>query len=224
MTDLIRSACLTSYPEIARSLGLHPFRLLASCGLDRRCLTDPDLKLPSKAFGRLLEASARAAKVDDFGLRLAETRSLSVLGPLGLLIREEATMRDALSSLMRYILLHNEAMYLGLEELPVVSWAIRRQPDDLANPLVRPRRGTLSTKRSQEVIVDESQPGSDHTTKPAHPSGRDRVVADRVARISVLVVLSGRERRRHQEYRQHNQQRPGQRGLSPHSKYIHIQI
>ncbi len=116
MTDLIRSACLTSYPEIARSLGLQPFRLLASCGIDRRFLTDPDLKLPSKALGRLLEASARAAKVDDFGLRLAETRSVAILGPLGLLIREEATMRDAVRSLMRYMRLHNEAIYLGLEE------------------------------------------------------------------------------------------------------------
>jgi AraC-like DNA-binding protein len=116
MTNLIRSACLISYPEVARSLGLDPFRLLASCGIDRRCLEDPDLKLPSEALGRLLVASAQAANVEDFGLRLAETRSLSILGPLGLLVREEATMRDAVQSLMRYIPLHNEAIYLLLEE------------------------------------------------------------------------------------------------------------
>jgi AraC-like DNA-binding protein len=116
MTDLIRSACLTSYPEIARSLGLQPLRLLDACGIDRRCLDDPDVKLPAYAIGRLLEVSAKAAKVDDFGLRLAETRTLSVLGPVGLLVREEATVRDALSSLMRYIRLHNEALYFRLEE------------------------------------------------------------------------------------------------------------
>lgn len=67
-------------------------------------------------LGRLLEASARAAKVEDFGLRLAETRTLAVLGPVGLLVREEATVRDALHSLMRYIGLHNESIYLRLEE------------------------------------------------------------------------------------------------------------
>ncbi len=116
MTDLIRSACLTSYPEIARSLGLQPLRLLDACGIDRRCLDDPDVKLPAGAIGRLLEVSAKAAKVEDFGLRLAETRTLSVLGPVGLLVREEATVRDALGSLMRYIRLHNEALYLRLEE------------------------------------------------------------------------------------------------------------
>ena len=116
MTDLIRSACLTSYPEIARSLGLHPLRLLDVCGIDRRCLDDPDIKLPAGALGRLLEVSAKAAGVEDFGLRLAETRSLSVLGPVGLLLREEPTVRDALNSLMRYIRLHNEALYLRIEE------------------------------------------------------------------------------------------------------------
>jgi AraC-like DNA-binding protein len=116
MTDLIRSACLTSYPEIARSLGLEPMRLLDACGIDRRCLADPDIKLPSNALGRLLEVSAEAAKVEDFGLRLAETRTLSILGPVGLLVREEATVRDAIGSLMRYIRLHNEALYLRLEE------------------------------------------------------------------------------------------------------------
>ena len=116
MTDLIRSACLTSYPEIAHSLGLEPLRLLDACGIDRRCLGDPDVKLPADAIGRLLEVSAKAAKVEDFGLRLAETRSLSVLGPVGLLVREEATVRDALGSLIRYMRLHNEALYLRLEE------------------------------------------------------------------------------------------------------------
>lgn len=116
MTDLIRSACLASYPAIARSLGLQPLRLLDACGIDRRCLDDPDIKLPAGALGRLLEVSAKAAKVEDFGLRLAETRTLSVLGPVGLLVREEATVRAALHSLMRYIRLHNEALHLRLEE------------------------------------------------------------------------------------------------------------
>lgn len=116
MTDLVRSACLTSYPEIARSLGLQPVRLLDACGIDRRCLDDSDIKIPTEGLARLLEASAKAAKVEDFGLRLAETRTLSVLGPIGLLVREEATVRDALHALMRYMRLHNEALHIRLKE------------------------------------------------------------------------------------------------------------
>ena len=56
------------------------------------------------------------AKIEDIGLRLEKTRTLSVLGPVGLLVREEATVRDALNSLIRYIRLHNEALNLRVEE------------------------------------------------------------------------------------------------------------
>lgn len=116
MTDLIRSACLSSYPEVARSLGLEPLKMLAAAGIDRRCLDDPDIKMPTGALGRLLESSARAAKVEDFGLRLAETRSLAVLGPIGLLLCQEPTAREAILALVRYIRLHNEAMIIRFEE------------------------------------------------------------------------------------------------------------
>ena len=67
------------------------------------------------ALGRLLEVSARTARIEDFGLRLAETRTLSILGPVGLLVGEEPTVRAALQSLLRYIPLHNESLYLRLQ-------------------------------------------------------------------------------------------------------------
>lgn len=102
---------------MARSLGLQPLKLLAAAGIGRRCLDDPDIKMPAGAPGRLLESSARVANAEDFGLRLAETRSLAALGPVGLLVCQEPTVREALQALMRYIGLHNEAMIVRLEEL-----------------------------------------------------------------------------------------------------------
>jgi signal transduction histidine kinase len=76
MPFLIRSACLTGYVELAHSLGLDPFRLLKEVSLDRSCLFEPDLKIPVDAANRLLEISTRAARIEDFGLRLAEARRL----------------------------------------------------------------------------------------------------------------------------------------------------
>jgi len=188
MTDLIRSACLTSYPEVARSLGLQPLVLLDACGIDRRCLDDPDIKLPAKALGRLLEASARAAKVEDFGLRLAETRTLSVLGPVGLLVREEATVRDALGSLMRYIRLHNEALYLRLEERgreAVISAEIRierpvpvRQGVELAvGVLYRVLRSLLGTQWRPLVCFAHDAPRRSDTHRRTF-GGRVRFARD----------------------------------------------
>jgi AraC-like DNA-binding protein len=113
---LIRSACLTNYVEVARSVGLDPFRQLKAADLSRGCLTDPDTMIPASAVGRLLEASARAARVEDFGLRMAETRRLSILGPIGLLLRQEPTVRRALTSITRYSRLHTDALAFGIEE------------------------------------------------------------------------------------------------------------
>jgi hypothetical protein len=64
----------------------------------------------------LLERSARAANVDDFGMRLAEKRVLSNLGPIGLMVMEQPTVRKALDTLVRYGPVHNEAFRLRIEE------------------------------------------------------------------------------------------------------------
>jgi AraC-like DNA-binding protein len=114
MAFLIRSACLTGYVELAQSLGLDPFRLLREANLDRSCLFDPEIKIPVDAANRLLEISASAARVEDFGLRLAESRRFSNLGPVALGTRDAATLREALEAAIRYLPLHNEAMVLSL--------------------------------------------------------------------------------------------------------------
>jgi AraC-like DNA-binding protein len=117
MTELIRSASLQAFPEVARSLGLEPEALLSSVGIDRKALSDPEIRIPARAFGELLELAARQSRVETFGLRIAQTRSISILGPIGLLLREEPTVRHALGALARYISLHNEVISLHLDEV-----------------------------------------------------------------------------------------------------------
>jgi AraC-like DNA-binding protein len=114
MPLLVRSACLTGYVELAQSTGLEPFRLLREAGLDRSCLFDPEIKISVDAVNRLLEISASAARIEDFGLRLAEARRLSNLGPVALATRDAATLREALETAIRYAPLHNEAMLVSL--------------------------------------------------------------------------------------------------------------
>ncbi|HTY80533.1 MAG TPA: AraC family transcriptional regulator ligand-binding domain-containing protein [Candidatus Bathyarchaeia archaeon] len=95
MPKLIRSACLTNYVEVARSVGLDPYQQLKAAGLSRACLADPDIMIRSSAVKRLLEVSAQGTGAGDFGLRMAETRRLSILGPIGLLLQEEPTVRGS---------------------------------------------------------------------------------------------------------------------------------
>jgi AraC-like DNA-binding protein len=116
MTALIRSAVLTSFADLAASCGLDARALLVDAGLPQRCLGDPDLKVPARAVAHLLELTAERGREPAFGLRLAESRRLSNLGPLGLLVRDELTLRDALEALMRHIGVHNEALSISVEQ------------------------------------------------------------------------------------------------------------
>lgn len=113
----IRSASLNGYVQVAGPLGLDAGAMLATVGLSRRVLHDPDTLIPAASVGRLLELSAAAAGIDDFGLRMAETRQLSNLGPLGLVAREAPTLRAMLESVVRYLRLHNESLSLRIEEV-----------------------------------------------------------------------------------------------------------
>ncbi len=127
MTELIRAASLTAFPEVARSVGLKPDTLLVEAGIDRRALNDPDMRISARAVGQLLELAAQRSKVEAFGLRMAETRNVAILGPIGLLLREEPTVRHALQSLAKYIFLHNETIVLHhdeVEDQAVVSMEI----------------------------------------------------------------------------------------------------
>lgn len=136
MSGLIRSASLTNYAEIARSLNVDPVQQLRLVGLDPRCLLQPDLKVPTEAVVRLLENSARAAGVDDFGLRMAETRKLSNLGPLALLCRDEPTIRSALEAIRDFLHLHNQGLLLNIEERGGVV-ALRMEQVTIGNLPVR---------------------------------------------------------------------------------------
>ena len=116
-SGVIRSASLTDYAEVARKFGLDPTRMLREFGLPAQCLERPDVFIPLEAVRRLLEASAERSGVEGFGLLMAEARRLSNLGALGLLIREQPTLRLALDVFLAYGRRLNEALFLDVEEL-----------------------------------------------------------------------------------------------------------
>ena len=120
-SGLVRSASLTGYTELARALGLDPYSVLADVGLPRACLHEPDLRIPAEAVRALLELSAERSGIETFGLRLAESRRLSNLGLLALVLREEATLGRVLQAMVRFGRLHNEALFLRIERAGEVT-------------------------------------------------------------------------------------------------------
>jgi hypothetical protein len=117
MTPLIRSASLTNFADIAAQYGLDVRALLHEAGLPPLCLGDPDLMVPVTSVVRLLELAASRAHEPAFGLRMAESRRLSSLGTLGLLLREEPTLRGVLDASVRYVHVQNEALAVEVEQV-----------------------------------------------------------------------------------------------------------
>ncbi len=114
--DLVRAQMLASYRDLARSLKLDAPRLLRDVGLHRTDFSDAEALIPAAAASELLEQSAEAAGVEDFGLRLAATRTLAQTGPVGLLVREEPTVGHAIRAAERYFRLHSDALSFRLDE------------------------------------------------------------------------------------------------------------
>ena len=128
MPHLARSQILTGFAPLARSLGLQPERLAKSVALDLSALNDLDARISAKAFAAMLERAADLSNLQDFGLRLAESRELGILGPVGIVIRQETDLRSALHSLARYMPVHNESLELSLQEargIAVLTLAVR---------------------------------------------------------------------------------------------------
>jgi AraC-like DNA-binding protein len=113
---IVRSAGLAGYAECARASGLDPHAMLRKVGLPRRCLDEPNALISMEAACRLLELSAAASGMEDFGLRMAAKRRISNLGPVLLVMRQESTALGALHILANYNRLLNDALLTRIEQ------------------------------------------------------------------------------------------------------------
>lgn len=111
----IRSSALSGFPKLARELRLDPDAIATAAGAPAETFTNPNLRIPLATVTRILADAARQSGVDDFGLRLARRRDLAIWGVLGLVSRDQATLRDVITALRRYTRLHTDGMWLTVE-------------------------------------------------------------------------------------------------------------
>lgn len=172
VVDLIRSACLAYFAEVARSVRIEPIKMLRKARLPIACLSDQDMYISANGVHRLLEVSAAAAGIDEFGLLLAERGGLSNLGPVALVVREQETAGLAIEALSRYVHIHNESIRLSIERQDdVVAMVVSetgsrprapRQAREMALGTLHRIIGSLfkSDWRPLEVHLARSRPGN----------------------------------------------------------------
>jgi len=140
MSPLVRAATLTNFFEVSKNLGFNPQTLLREFGLSRALLADPEQRIPADSAVKLLEQASIVSGCGNFGLRMAESRTLSDFGVVSLLISHQRTLRDALSVTMQYRHLLNDTLAMQLEDAgqqviireEVVSRTPSRQATELA--------------------------------------------------------------------------------------------
>lgn len=113
---LVRAEGLVRYVELGRSLKLDTTRLLRDAGLGRVDFSNSELMISAASLTELLEKSAAAAGIEDFGLRLSAMRSLAQAGPLGLLLREQPTLGHALRTAEAFLSSYSDTMGFRLDE------------------------------------------------------------------------------------------------------------
>lgn len=125
MPILVRSASLRHYDDVARELGLDPRAMMRKFGLPPNCLGELELRIPVAAVRSLLEATAERSGCESVGIRMAQRRHLSDVGPMGLLVRQQPNLRAALDALVRYNRQINEAILIVLEDCG--PWVVVRE-------------------------------------------------------------------------------------------------
>ncbi|WP_020651535.1 AraC family transcriptional regulator [Massilia niastensis] len=113
---MVRSSGARGYSELMRSLGVDPLPLLARHGLPADLGQDEEAMMPLHAVAALMEESAAVTACPDFGLRLAASQDIRILGPLAVAMQHAANVREAVLTASRYLFAHSPAIQLSMVE------------------------------------------------------------------------------------------------------------
>jgi len=116
MQPMVRAAALTGYSALLAEYRVDGKRVLADLGLPVDYLDRPDRLIPVTTKIDLLELGAMASGCQHFGLLLGRHQNISMLGMVGLLIQQCATMREALTTVAEEIGRHVQGLDVRLEE------------------------------------------------------------------------------------------------------------
>lgn len=128
---VIRVGGAIALPAILRERGIDSDALVAQAGLPATVFDHPDNVIPFAKLGEVTHLAAEHTGLSDIGLRSCMRTSLVMLGTVGYLVANSATVGAGLASLQSYLHLHDEgaAPYFLLEDsLAVLGYEVL-EPD-----------------------------------------------------------------------------------------------
>jgi AraC-like DNA-binding protein len=99
----LHAGYLRGFPDLVRSRGYDPRRVLEHYALDAQTFEDPDQQIECATAVNLLESCSSMLRDPLFGLRLADRQDPEVFGCAATLARAAPKLRQALQSLIDYV-------------------------------------------------------------------------------------------------------------------------
>lgn len=99
----VRIGPLSPLPEVLTKLGVRPQLAFSRAGVDPQLFQDLDSRIPYEAVGRLFEVCVELTGCPHLGLLVGERFELKSFGALGNLMRNCATVGEAIRSLVHHL-------------------------------------------------------------------------------------------------------------------------
>ena len=103
----VRIGPVAAIPRLLKTYGVHPNLTFRRAGVPLRAFRNPENRIAIEDLGRLLAEGARATNRADFSLLAGESFELEGLGHIGSLMRNSATVGEALRALLLHLYLHD---------------------------------------------------------------------------------------------------------------------
>jgi AraC-like DNA-binding protein len=117
MAGDVRIGPLMAIPDVLAELGVAPRTAFARAGMDLRLFRSPESRSPFGDLAHLLSVCADLTGCPHFGLLVGERFRLQALGEIGHLMRNSATVGEALRALLLHLHLHDRGAVPVLLEL-----------------------------------------------------------------------------------------------------------
>jgi AraC-like DNA-binding protein len=116
VSQLIRSAPLVKFAEVAALAHVDVPRVFRHVGVDLQCMRVPDLRVPEAWLAGVIDMAERQAGLRSSGLLVALSWRMSDFGRLGLLMQYQPTLRDAFRQFEHYRNLRSEPVTLNIHD------------------------------------------------------------------------------------------------------------
>ena len=110
MAELVSSAVLEGIAGLIKKAGRDPAELAGRVGIPANALHDSNVLISPARFNDLLELAAIECEDRYFGLKVANSQSLDILGGVWLLARHARTVGEEMQLISEHLLLHTESM------------------------------------------------------------------------------------------------------------------